>query len=172
MLHRNLVNSLLILLLGGCTSVTRYGDATIHDRPDFPFVVFDSLYLPQFSLSDEATYSWKVRDLPLPLFPKELVVAVDYSDVPPRGSLQDAVILVEFRSVDGDLLLHQRIELTSWKGSAAFADPGWEVSLPLHDLPSQTLTNYDVVIAVADPSPGNDYRAWLHGLTKIGGREN
>ncbi len=167
--HRIVVNFLLILALGGCKSVTHHGDATIHDLPDFPFLVFDSLYLPQFSLSDEATHSWKVRDLPQPVFPSEVVVEADYADVPTKAPWQDAVILVEFRSIDGDVLMHQRIEFATWKGGGSYVDRRWEVSFPLYDLPSPTLTNYDVVVTVEKPSPRNDDHAWLHGLTKIGG---
>ncbi|MEE9293927.1 MAG: hypothetical protein V3W34_03035 [Phycisphaerae bacterium] len=169
MLHRILVNLLLILLLGGCTSVTHHGDATIHDLPDFPFLVADSLYLPQFSLSNQATHTWKVRNLPLPVFPSEVVVEADYADVPSQAPWQDAVILVEIRSIDGDVLMHQRIEFATWKGGGSYVDGRSEVSFPFRDLPSPTLTNYDVLVTVERPSPRTDDHAWLHGLTKIGG---
>lgn len=106
MLHHIVPILILILLLSGCTTVTNHGDATFHDLPDFPFITFDSLYLPKFSISKAATHSWKVRDLPLPVFPSEVIIEADYNDVPSNAPWKDAVILVEFRSIDGDVLMH------------------------------------------------------------------
>ena len=157
------------LVIGGCTTTTFHGDAALVRCADFPFETLDILKLPEFTLSQQ-TYRWEVRDLPVSVFPSELIVIRQ----PDSLGWLEAVVNVKCILSDGTAAVNRTVRLSDWGGGGSRVDGETRVSFLLRDSPNWgswlnefDAVSYDVIIDVIQPSSRPSDRARLEGLTDV-----
>src|ERR1043165_9698490 len=85
------------LLLAGCTTY-HFGDARIRNNSDIAGITADEFSLPSVPLGQAGTHTLHVRDLPFPIYPTHLVVAITPAEAALKEHFpwNDAKLRIEF----------------------------------------------------------------------------
>jgi hypothetical protein len=149
---------LAVMLLGtGCTITRNYADARIIDHPNFPFMAVDDLTFPWMELETSRTYQFEARNLPAPLYPRELEVRTSRADLQ-KGSppwRPSASLTVRFRNLAGETFFTETLDLSIQENRFVGRDKRlvvYEVvpRLDLQRLPR--MTNYNIQVEVRPSS--------------------
>jgi hypothetical protein len=158
-----------LVCLAGCVTKTRHGDARVEHGRQWLLDEPDVLMLPSIPLGKQASHRYKVRRLPQPAFPMELVIRSTTDEPRPFRSpphpWQLAELHISFRSIEGDVLWEQTIRLADVQGRREFSSRFWTPLTWLHEtwkLPPRP--SYDVHISVLKPAAIDDYLVSLQRI--------
>ena len=174
----------LALLVKACGTVKRFGDATVYDRWNFPFVAVDELRLPKMELDHPRTYDFKVRGLPSAIYPRMLRLGVrsDEMDIGTRNNQQwrQCELKIELRSLAGETFYSRVLRLAEptnrwWVGADRLEirfevmprEPwGYMAPRPIEEPSDINFTlpqhnSYDVHVEVVHPSKNPFHKAQL-----------
>ncbi len=168
------------MALAGCSStkVLQFGDArvsikhrcTAFDLMAAPDYIY-GLELPRVALSQRGEHVFRVRGLPTPVFPNDLLLL--YPVIHPlsvsayRPQWGDARVLIEFRDPTGTRLFSQTIDFATaefMEDHARYTRPNFAYYLGATVAEHlRGLTNYDAVVTVLTPTKEGEHFARLRG---------
>jgi hypothetical protein len=175
------------IALTGCSFTTRHGDAKVRhiDNRLLGKGKGKRLTLPEFSISEPGVHRFDVVRLPLPIYPREVVVGTPWEDHvdermeprPPDAPWRRVLLEVVFLDEDGGVVYEKWLDLSkeraSWRGIYRQAPVRTapkrtaEAVFDLYDYGEQIsdppLLAYQVVVSVDDPSPRPGLKAYLTG---------
>jgi len=163
------VFALTMVPLTACDTGVPKGEATLYRGSDFLVATLDELRLPSSSLSVAGPRTFRLRDLPEPVFPDALVVEARRDDDPADAPWRSASVRIEFLQpgadepffeISVDLADHEPVFEWTRQG------PTYIFGFPLReDLPP--LTDYDVRSTVEGVSPRPGDAAHLRALFSL-----
>ena len=164
------------MVLSGCLT-HHYGDARLRERTDAFSITPDRFYLKPIPLDRMATHTLHVRELPFPIYPTHLSVAITPVVAEMKGGFpwEELKLRIEFRSTSGETFFSKEISLvdalrghspeTYHQLELKFREPepqSWRApkNMPHH-------TSYDVIVTVLQPSKNKNHSATLYADTYV-----
>src|ERR1043166_4743887 len=158
----------IAVLLCGCHTTHRFGDARIRDNWNFPLVAADYLYTKSVPVGYLTTNVLHVRKLPYPLYPTDLVLPITLREAELKRDFpwEATRLRVDFLTPDGKVFFEREIDLSEAKHDIAYnafsTEPQLELRfrpVPVHlGTPDSKHTTYDIVVAVITPSRNPNHR--------------
>jgi len=123
---RNMVlAAIAAVILPGCASITRHGDAYLYDQPNIIFVYRDPLKFPLVPLGERGVHTFRVLDLPQEIYPHEFLLEIpelEDSRYDHDQPWRHAVFRASLQTLEGKTFFSKTYDYTrDWNGGS---EPG------------------------------------------------
>jgi hypothetical protein len=154
----------LAVVVSGCATVTRHGDANLRDNKNIVWVMNDALVFPNIPLTRTTTYRYRVRDLPQVIHPHGFYLEVpadEATDLRDDQPWRRCKIRASLSTPDGATFFARTLDLSrDWTGASGSGRNSRHRSLFLffapdpddHDSHLPEHFSYDFEVQILRPS--------------------